>query len=641
MNVLFVNYHDFTSNSAIHIFHLANRLAERHVACAVCVPEGKDTITGLGRPRFECLDFADVSKGPLPFPDGRGPTLVHAWTPRECVRKITELVAGRHGCRYVVHLEDNEDILTARHLQIPLRELRVTPAEDLDRLVAGGLSHPIRSREFLARAAGMTVIIDRLFEWKPAGVPGEVIWPAFDEDLFRPRSSDPQLRRQLGVGEAEYVVVYPGNIHAVNAVEARSLYLAVGALNRAGLPVKLVRVGRDFVDPLEPPHAELRRHVVDVGYRPHQEIPRYLGLADALVQPGRADAFNDYRFPAKLPEFLAMGLPVVLPDTNIGRHLEDGEQCLLLKEGSALEIAAHLERLFKDPELRRRLGRAARAFAEKHLSWDRSAEKLHRFYDAVIGRLTTPGDPVALERAAERYATFAPPVLGFATVEDYSESVDHLSALATLSGDLKDVQRPWTFKTILGRVPRGGRLLEVGGGDPWVAALLAALGYEVWIVDPYDGKDGGPTNFEALRSRYPDIRFIRGIFPDALREVPDARFDCIYSMSVFEHIPDDAIPAVIDGMHRHTRGRFTIHAIDHVLKGAGSAAHLAKLTAIVNGFGISRTELDGLLERLDEDPEAYFLSAEAHNRWRGARGYHEFPMRRVVSIHLCAQVGTT
>ncbi len=385
MNVLFVNYQDFTSNSALHIFNLANKLVERGVSCAVCVPDHKKTVAALGRPSFSSLNFADVSKRRLPFPDGRGPTLIHAWTPREVVREITELVAERHACRYVVHLEDNEEFLTARHLQTSLSGLRFVPAEHLDQMVGGTLSHPIRYRKFLARAAGVTVITDRLFDFKPPTVPGAVIWPAFEEELFKPQAPDTALRRRLGIVEMDRVVVYHGGVNAVNAAEVASLYLAVGALNRAGIPVKLVRLGRDFVNPLDESIASLRQHVIDVSYRPRREIPRFLALADVLVQPGRSDEFNDYRFPAKVPEFLAMGLPVLLPESNIGRHLTDGVECVLLKEGSALEIAAGLGRLFNDPDRRRRLGRAARAFAEKHFSWTNSAAKLHAFYDQIMG----------------------------------------------------------------------------------------------------------------------------------------------------------------------------------------------------------------------------------------------------------------
>jgi hypothetical protein len=123
--------------------------------------------------------------------------------------------------------------------------------------------------------------------------------------------------------------------------------------------------------------------------------------------------------------------------------------------------------------------------------------------------------------------------------------------------------------------------------------------------------------------------------------VPEASFDCVYSISVLEHIPDDAIGRVVESLYAHTRVRLTIHAVDHVLKGAGAEAHLAKLAAIVTGPEISRGDLDRLLERLSDDADGYFLSAEAHNRWRGSTPYREFPMRRVVSIHVCAHSGKT
>ena len=57
------------------------------------------------------------------------------------------------------------------------------------------------------------------------------------------------------------------------------------------------------------------------------EIPGYLALADAFVQPGAPDDFNRYRLPSKLPEFLAMGRPVILPHCNIGNDLTDGAEC--------------------------------------------------------------------------------------------------------------------------------------------------------------------------------------------------------------------------------------------------------------------------------------------------------------------------
>jgi SAM-dependent methyltransferase len=215
-------------------------------------------------------------------------------------------------------------------------------------------------------------------------------------------------------------------------------------------------------------------------------------------------------------------------------------------------------------------------------------------------------------------------------VRDWCDSVERLPLLATASRDLKDVQRPWALKTITAALPPTSRLLEIGAGEPLVAGMLARDGYDVTVVDPYDGRDGGPSNVGDT----PGVRVVRGLFP---RDVPAAeRFDCVYSISVLEHLPAGAIDEVCAGIRALTRpGGLTIHAIDHVLLGTGAEDHLAHLRRLTGAFGLDEQALDGLLATLAADPDAYFLSAEGHNRWRGSVPYDEFPMRRCVSIQLC------
>ncbi len=383
MNVAFVNYHDFTSNSAVHIFNLANELVDLGCDCAVCVPNRVETIETLGTPRFEPVDFRTAARRGLRFPDGGPPTLIHAWTPRETVRTMTEELAARYGCPFAVHLEDNEEVVAAQHLGLSVKELlRVS-----SRGIPQHLSHPARVEAFLARAAGVTVIIDRLLEFVPPGTPAEVVWPAFEPELFRPAPPDPALRSELGIPDGCSVVVYTGNAHAANAAEMRSLHLAVAAVNRVR-PLKLVRLGRDFYDFLGSVRESVERHVVRVELQPRARVGDYVGLADVLVQPGRSDPFNDYRFPSKLPEFLAMARPVILPNANIGRYLRNEEECVLLDNGDALEISAAVERLLADPQLRERIGRGGRAFATANFSWRRSAERLRLFYEQALQRLS-------------------------------------------------------------------------------------------------------------------------------------------------------------------------------------------------------------------------------------------------------------
>jgi glycosyltransferase involved in cell wall biosynthesis len=392
VNVVFVNHNSFASNSAVHVFHLANELVRLGVDCAVAVPKDVHTVQDLGTPRFRAGTYQEILRSP---PPGCGPTLVHAWTPREIVRRYTEELTARLGCGYIVHLEDNEEHILERVLGLSIDEMR----RRSDTQVPESLSHPVRYRSFLAGAAGVTALIEPLLEFKPAEIPGQIFWPAFDAELDWGMPRDDRLREQVGIARGERVVVYTGNVHAANQREVSSLYLALALLRRRGIPVRLVRTGIDFVPPYEPALAEtMNAIVIKLGLRPRSELPQILSLADVLVQPGGPDPFNDYRFPSKLPEFLASGRPVLLPRSNIGRHLVDGEQCILLEAGNALEIARKLEPLMADEERRHHIGAGGRKFALQHLSWAKAAHQLQAFYESLARRRPRPSGGGQLTR---------------------------------------------------------------------------------------------------------------------------------------------------------------------------------------------------------------------------------------------------
>lgn len=671
MNILFVNYGGFECiNSAIHIFHLANQLVEQGFDCAVAVPGNIDNVKLLGTPRFRCLTYHAAEAGAFGFEDRAGPSLIHAWTPRERVRRLVQYVSRAYGCPYIVHLEDNEEEITADQTGLPFERLRALPAARLDRLIPETLSHPIYYREFLAGAAGVTVIMDRLLEFKPDSTPAELLWPGFDPAFAALPAHNPELRYGLSIGEDEFVLVYPGNTHASNVEEMRSLYTSVGLLNHRGHKVSLVRFGTDYCDPLGGNWEFVRPYCLELGFRSRQALLGPMAMADALVQPGRPGRFNDYRLPSKLPDFLVSGRPVILPPTNLGRFLKDGEECLHLAEGDAIDIANKLEVLIGDPVLRQRIGAGGRRFAQRELDWKPIAAKIRAFYDRVVasrpsGRVAgLPGAPVrpmrglparkwplerparsprwsrmdsrTLEAAASRYAgCFPVSGLSYGTVQDFCDSYDHLRALATEARDLKDCQRPWTFKAILGTVPYGGRLLEIGAGEPIVAELLSCLGYDVWVVDPYEGSGNGPLEYDSFRKQYPGIHFLRRLFTQDIDAFDPGTFDCIYSISVLEHIPTPELTGVFQAINRLLKpDGHSIHTLDYVVRGPASDRYKTHVARVLALCGFSQKKFKTLEERLAGDPETFYLSAEGHNAWRGPRPYSEFPMRTVASLQL-------
>jgi glycosyltransferase involved in cell wall biosynthesis len=383
LNVLLVLPGSFAANHALHVAALANELAAAGHACAVAVARDPATLAHLDRPAFRGLTHAEARRDPG-FPNGRGPDIVHAWTTRENVRQLAEELRTRHHSRVVVHLEDNEREVLAFALGRSATELDRLPPAELDRLVPPDLSHPRRSREFLASCAGVTVIMDRLREFVPAGKPCVALMPAADPRHFYPRAVPAPFRTALCLPPGTTVLFYHGNVHASNAAEMRELYAAVVALNREGTPVTLLRTGLDRVDFLGDLAGAAAPHVLSLGLiQHHHHLPALMALADIFVQPGAPDAFNDYRFPSKLPEFFALGRPVVLPRTNLGHAVAHGVDAYVLDRADASGIARAVREITRDPGLAERLARGATAYAEKHFNWRRSAEALARFYPTL------------------------------------------------------------------------------------------------------------------------------------------------------------------------------------------------------------------------------------------------------------------
>jgi glycosyltransferase involved in cell wall biosynthesis len=382
-NVLLVSHCDFTGNSAVHVYAIAEELARLGFSPAIAVPQAPEGMAELGGASLPAIAYDDVSR--LVFPDGRGPDVVHAFSPRELVRVLTTELVRRFRIPYVVHLEDDDASILAADLGLTdASRLRELPLPILDELVRPGHAHPLRSRQFLELAAGATVITERLLDLLPSGLPARVLHAGFDESVLTPKRSRDEVRAELGLSPGDVVVTYTGSIHSANVEDVRSLYVAVAALRRTGRAIVLVKTGKDGPEALRLPR--LRNGIRDLGRVPRDRIADLLHAADILVQPGAPGAFNDFRFPSKLPDYLASGRPVVLPRANIGLELADGNEAFVIERGDADELAHAIERLADDPELRTRLGAGGRAFALRRLTWSSNGALVADFYREIASR---------------------------------------------------------------------------------------------------------------------------------------------------------------------------------------------------------------------------------------------------------------
>jgi glycosyltransferase involved in cell wall biosynthesis len=135
---------------------------------------------------------------------------------------------------------------------------------------------------------------------------------------------------------------------------------------------------------------EMSREIGRVGFLPPVDralLPELFGEYDALVFPSEgAEAFSRL-----VLEAMACGLPVVATRRGgTSEAIRDGETGLFFGTGDAKSLAAAVDRLDGDPELRRRIVLGAREEAEERFDIDGVVRRVEEVLTAVVDGTRPP-----------------------------------------------------------------------------------------------------------------------------------------------------------------------------------------------------------------------------------------------------------
>lgn len=255
-----------------------------------------------------------------------------------------------------------------------------------------GVLRPVETffeERFRTQADAATVISSTLRQKVlDLGVPAErVLTFPNGVDLEGIRLQDREkVRRRLGLPLHVKLVAYTGAMFRrdatlmaaafdrVHAAEPNARLLLIGYCNQ---PVeRMVRT----------PEAVWR-----TGSISSQQLADYLSASDVGWLPLADCGANRGRFPMKLSDFMAAGLPVAASDVgDIGvllRQVTIGRVTLAQPELMADALLA----LLADAAERERLGRYARQVAEARFAWPLIAESVERFYTRIMGNQANGG----------------------------------------------------------------------------------------------------------------------------------------------------------------------------------------------------------------------------------------------------------
>jgi len=218
---------------------------------------------------------------------------------------------------------------------------------------------------------------------------------AVDPDKFRPDIGGAKARQELGIGPREILAGFVGTFgpwHGVlTLAEAITLMPA-----DSGLRFLLVGAGR-FRDEVESiiQTAGKAGSVIFTGHLDHERIPALLDACDILLSPHvpLEDGSEFFGSPTKLFEYMAMGKAIVASRLGqIGEVLTDDESGILIEPGNARQLADAILRLSESPDLRQRLGAAARRAAVEQHTWKQNAQRVIDEYRMLTG-IRSPDSP--------------------------------------------------------------------------------------------------------------------------------------------------------------------------------------------------------------------------------------------------------
>jgi len=386
MNILYVNYGESHNNSAHQIHGFARETGRRGHDCVVAavksVPNGEMEQRG----GFRLASYRTVHDKGGNFANGRPADILHVWTPREGVRLFVDKYRQRWGpdIKLVLHLEDDEEVIFERFTGRSPASLRLLPQQEWEHLSLPGLTHPVRGQEFMNAAAAMTVIYRSVSELVPSGKQWLEIPPLVNAEVFHAGPRDTDLAAGLKIPMGTRVIGYHGNDHGANISDTRELYEVVSEVLSQRQDVMFVRAG--LVDDARYEGLTFRQtpRCQEIGFVDHKKMPDIMRLGDIFVQPGTADAFNHHRLPAKVPEYLLLGRPLIVGEGNIGEELREARAAIVLSEMTPPAIVEAVLRLLDDPAEAVAMGKRGRQFIQERFDARKVGDALEAFYEGLL-----------------------------------------------------------------------------------------------------------------------------------------------------------------------------------------------------------------------------------------------------------------
>jgi glycosyltransferase involved in cell wall biosynthesis len=219
------------------------------------------------------------------------------------------------------------------------------------------------------------------------------IFSGFPLETFLAAKNDLELRKKLGLAPDDFVV---GKIARLFKLKGHDdLFAIAPGLVQKNPKIKFLLVGggewrarfQNLAKTLG-----LEKHFIFTGLVPPNEVPKYVGIMDALAHLSLREGL-----PRALPQALAAGKPVVAYDCDGAREVcIENETGLLVQPGQHSHLAFRIFRLSKDKMLRERLGKHGQQYVRENFAVEKMVDAIYHLYLKLAAQMErrTPVRPV-------------------------------------------------------------------------------------------------------------------------------------------------------------------------------------------------------------------------------------------------------
>jgi glycosyltransferase involved in cell wall biosynthesis len=203
------------------------------------------------------------------------------------------------------------------------------------------------------------------------------IFSGFPLEPFLAAKNDLELRRKMKIAPDDFVV---GTIARLVKLKGHDdLFAVAPELIRQNPKIKFVLVGdgeyRARFENLAR-SLKLERHFIFTGLVPPDEVPKFVGIMDALVHLSLREGL-----PRALPQALATAKPVVAYDCDGAREVcLDGQTGFLIQPGDLKNLTKKTIQLANDAKLREQFGSRGQQFVKENFAVEKMVDSIYNLY---------------------------------------------------------------------------------------------------------------------------------------------------------------------------------------------------------------------------------------------------------------------